>query len=479
MLFSPDGKRLARLFLGPALDAEVWDLTTRERVPDPNAGGPPAPSPGGGRPVGSNWPWDLVGGRPAVPPAGNPGTVRNETFTPDGRRKVAVEKHGLLSASLSVWDAADGQEVVKLADFPMTEPSGLTFTPDGRRLVAVVGGQYRYTWYGGAPERELFQLSDAGQSVAFSPDGKHLMTSGFQPVRLWDTATVQAVLTLPSLPFGIGVFRPDGKRIAGAPGPGMLGQVACVWDAAAGRELLALPRTTHATARAAYSPDGRLLATGGGWWSHLPVKGPPCGEIRLCDADTGRELRTWTGHADLVTCLTFAPDGSWLATGSSDRTVKVWDVSTGQLRRTFTGHAGEVLDVAVSPDGRLLASADPGLWGLRPGEVKVWEVATGNVLQSFLEPLPPQWTQVRGQVGMGTPVAAVTFSPDGQRLAWSCEDLAVKITEVAGGRELLVLRGQAWPVAGLAFHPDGRRLAAAAVDSTVRVWDVRVAAAGQ
>ncbi len=120
-------------------------------------------------------------------------------------------------------------------------------------------------------------------------------------------------------------------------------------------------RGIHAVA---FSPDGRWLASGS--VDHA---------IKLWDVTLRREVRTLTGHTELVFTVTFSPDGHWLASGSQDKTVKLWELNTRGEPRTLAGHTHWVRAVAFSPDGRWLASASVD------HTIKLWEVATGRELR--------------------------------------------------------------------------------------------------
>jgi hypothetical protein len=169
---------------------------------------------------------------------------------------------------------------------------------------------------------------------------------------------------------------------------------------------------------------------------------------RLCHDD----LRTLTGTG-AVHSVAFSPDGTRLASGCNDRTVKLWHAASGQELRTLTGHAGEVLSVAFSPDGTRLASADSD------GTVKVWDPASGRHVSTLK--------------GHTLAVWSVAFSPDERRLASASRDGTVKLWDVASGQELRTLKGHTGRVLSVAFSPDGTRLASAGEDRMVKIWDAR------
>ncbi len=170
-----------------------------------------------------------------------------------------------------------------------------------------------------------------------------------------------------------------------------------------------------------------------------------------CPPTQANTFCTLKSHTGWVNSVAFSPDGLLLASGSADKTIKLWEVATGSLVRTLYGHSYTVYSVAFSPDGRLLASAP---WQ----EIKLWEVATGSL--------------VRTRTGHTSNVNSVAFSPDGRLLASASWDKTIKLWEVASGREVHTLSGHTHWVLSVAFSPDGRFLASASWDKTIKLWEV-------
>lgn len=232
----------------------------------------------------------------------------------------------------------------------------------------------------------------------------------------------------------------------------------------------------------AFSPDGKTLASASS-----------DGIVRTWDMATGKGRIVEENRQDLY-ALAYSPDGKSLAWARSDGTFRAWDLAAGKESATFKQAVAR--SVAYSPDGKALVFA--GAEGMNwPWTIKVCNLATGNVrlLQEY-----------------GHPVFSLTYSRDGKFLAWGCNDRAVKVWDVAAGKEsgnfvvgrvfavafspdgkalavagafrevkLLdaatgkqqsALKGHALPVACLAYSPDGKMLATGSLDGTVRLWDV-------
>jgi WD40 repeat protein len=209
-------------------------------------------------------------------------------------------------------------------------------------------------------------------------------------------------------------------------------------------------QTGHAesVSSVAFSPDGKILASG----SYDKT-------IKLWSVETGAELRTLRGETDAIQSVAFSPDGKTLASGNFEKTIKLWSVETGAELRTLRGHTNIVNSVVFSPDGKILAS------GSHDGTIKLWSVETGAELRTLRE----HTSSVHA-------VYSVAFSPDGKTLAESYGE-TIKLWNVETGQEIRTLSGHTALVDSVAFSPDGKTIASSGgADNTIRLWNVETGA---
>jgi WD40 repeat protein len=296
--------------------------------------------------------------------------------------------------------------------------STLAFSPDGQTLASGSVDGAISLW--NADTRQLIGLlpndnTTLVRSVAFSPDGKILASAGNdKQITLWDVATRQPLgSTLSGFTDNVNsiAFSPDGRTLASGScsehnsqsGICTEGEIR-FWDVAT-QQLLGEPIAAHTDAvfSVAFSPDSKLLASGG-----------DDNEIRLWDVQTHQPIGTpLVGHTNSVISVAFSPDGKTLASGSQDKEVRLWDVAThAMIGQPLIGHTRAVYSVAFSPDGKILAS---GSWDKN---IILWNIATHQ----------PIGLPLTGHTDI---VNSIAFSPGGDKLASGSWDNSIILWEVS------------------------------------------------
>jgi WD40 repeat protein len=426
-------------------------------------------------------------------------------FSPDGRYALS----GSHRNDAHLWDVETGQKVRRFEGHTGVVTS-VAFSPDGRQ--ALTGsGDYTVRLWDVQSGKELYCMEGHRgrvQAVAFSPDGRLALSGNTvqgkekidspapdYDLRLWDLKTGKERRRFAGHTREIFrvAFSPDGRHALSSSCDGTLR----LWEVENGKELRRFEGHVGRALALACSPDGCRAVSGG-----------EDGTVRLWDIETGKELRPITGPIDRAHQVAFSPSGDQILSAGGDRIVRLWDVATGKEIRRFVGHTDPVVGLSLSEDGRrvLSGSCEIDWWlpqpadGDRTGPWRLWDVATGKQIGRFYGPttdylgcvaLSPDgkraltgcgkrlllWDvesgrELRALDGHTNVVTSVAFSPDGVHALSGGMDGHLRLWEIRSGKELRCLKGHTVGVRGVAISPDGRYAVSGGCDQTVRLWDL-------
>jgi hypothetical protein len=240
----------------------------------------------------------------------------------------------------------DALKILKKVTRSGTYKPSLAFSPDGRRIVSAAYA-YPVLWNVKTGKKlKTYDTHSCGGSwsAAFSPDGKNVLIGGING----NTCLVNMVTGFEENLYeshAKRIFSPDEKYI-------LTGQIYSV----------------------AFSADGKYIVTGG-----LHTK------VMLWDTESGDLVKTFNGHTGIVTSVAFSPDGRHIASGGEDRNLILWDSVTGRQVNTFKGHTHRIKSIAFSPGGKYIVS------GGMDGNIKISETQTGELLMTLVGLDEKEW----------------------------------------------------------------------------------------
>ena len=417
--------------------------------------------------------WEIKTGKEIRTFAGHTSRLTSATISNDGKYLLT----GSADSTARLWDINTGNNL-KVFRRDSSWVNAVAFSPDGKIVLLGSGDFYSKgsmpmmrvdntaILFDVASGKELRRFSghnDDVNAVAFSPDGKYVLTGSGDmwskintdnSARLWDSSSgkeIKSFIGHSDKIFSV-AFSPDGKFIL----TGSKDATAKLWDVSSGKEIRTITEKDGYITSVAFSPNGNYFATGSAVIYTMNMKSYSGSEVKLWETSSGKFIRSYKGNPSCITSVTFSKDGKTLLSGGYDGAARMWDAATAQEIKILRGYSLRVNAVSVSSDGRYLLVGS-GQMLTKEHTLKLWDLNTGKELRNF-----------EGKIGM---ISSVCFSSDGKYGVSGSWDKNARLWEVNTGKELMVLSGHTDRINAVAISADGKYILTGSEDKSAKLWD--------